>query len=163
MGTINFLIHCIVYAGLYTVLLLITILKSPRLLLDYYPEEIRSQVLPKTKYEILKAKKYQRVFAVLYVMYPFVITCFNSLKQNWQFWETVFFSWRLMLFVSIYSLIIIDWLVFCTITPPFIVIPGSAGNKAYKNYNIPFFKFLRNLVIITVLSIFNAFVIHIKI
>lgn len=162
MGTIYFLIHCFIYVALYTGALLIIALKNPRLLLNNYPQEIRDQVIQQTKHEIETSRKYLIALAVLCIMYPFVVTCYTSLKYGLLFWQTVLFSWRLMLFISIYSLVIVDWLVFCTITPRFIIIAGSEGNTAYKNYNIPFFKFLRTLVIITGLSLFNAFVIHIK-
>ncbi len=27
-----------------------------------------------------------------------------------------------------------DWLIFCTITPKFLIIPGSEGAKEYKDY-----------------------------
>lgn len=162
MVTMDFFIHCSIYAGLYTLALLITALKSPRLLLDYYPEEIKYQVKPKTIYEAAMAKKYQTMFAIVCVMYPFVVTCFNSLKYDWPFWQTTLFSCRLMTFVNIYDLLIIDWLIFCTITPKFIVISGTLGNEGYKNYNIHFFNFLRAFIIISGISIFSAFIIHLK-
>ena len=108
------------------------------------------------------AKKYQTMFLIVCVMYPFVITCFNSLKYEWQFWQTTLFSFRLMAFVNIYDLLIIDWLIFCTITPKFIVISGTSGNGGYKNYNIHFFNFLRSFVVIAGISIFSSFIIHIK-
>ena len=34
------------------------------------------------------------------------------------------------------------WLIFCTITPGFVVIPGSEGAEGYKNYGFHFRGFL---------------------
>lgn len=162
MGTIYFLIHCFIYAAIYTATLLIIVLKNPRLLLECYPEEIKYQVKPKTLYEAAIAKKYKTIFVIVCVMYPFIVTCFNSLKYGWEFWQTALFSFRLMTFVNIYDLLIIDWLIFCTITPKFVIISGTSGNEGYKNYNIHFFNFLRAFIIITGISIFSAFIIHLK-
>lgn len=40
----------------------------------------------------------------------------------------IIFSW------NIFDLFIMDWLIFCSITPKFLVLPGTSGNPAYKNY-----------------------------
>lgn len=163
MDIIEFIIYAAIYASIYTIFLLLIALKSPRLLLDFYPEEIQVQVIPHTSYESKRSTRYQNSLVVMCVLYPFVVSCYHSIKYDWKFWETFLFSWRLMLFLAIYSLVIIDWLIFCTITPQFIILPGSAGNKAYKNYNIPFWKFLRSLVTVTGMSLFIAFISHFKI
>ena len=38
--------------------------------------------------------------------------------------------------------LILDWLIFCTITPAFLVIPGTEGSPGYKNYVFHFRGFL---------------------
>ncbi|SCC37367.1 Uncharacterized protein BC05F1_03095 [Bacillus wiedmannii] len=35
---------------------------------------------------------------------------------------------------NLVDLFIIDWLIFCWITPEFVVIPSTEGMKGYKNY-----------------------------
>jgi len=61
-----------------------------------------------------------------------------------------------MLSFNIVDLFIIDWLVFCTITPNFIVIPGSEGNPAYKDYRFHFIGFLKGCIFSTLGSLLYA-------
>jgi len=51
--------------------------------------------------------------------------------------------------------IILDWLLFCTIQPKFMIIPGSEGMPGYKNYFIHF----RGFLIGSVISLFGALII----
>lgn len=46
-------------------------------------------------------------------------------------------------FVSLADLIILGWIIFCVITPNFIVIPGTRGAAGYKDYRFHFFGFLK--------------------
>ena len=45
------------------------------------------------------------------------------------------------LFFNTWDLVVLDWLIFCTITPKFLVIPGTDGKKMSKSYGntIPLF------------------------
>ena len=40
----------------------------------------------------------------------------------------------LFLFFAVWDLLILDWLIFVTIQPPFVVIPGTEGLAGYKDY-----------------------------
>ena len=44
---------------------------------------------------------------------------------------------------NLVDLFILDWLIFCTITPKFILLPGSDGHPAYKNYKYHFVAALK--------------------
>ncbi len=52
-------------------------------------------------------------------------------------------------FFNLVDLLVLDWLLFCFITPGFLVVPGTEGMQAYKDYGYHFRAFL----IGTVLSI----------
>jgi hypothetical protein len=54
---------------------------------------------------------------------------------------------------NIFDLIVMDWLIFCTWNPKFIVLPGSKGNKAHKDYKFHFIGFLKGSVISAIGSI----------
>jgi hypothetical protein len=51
--------------------------------------------------------------------------------------------------------LILDWFMFCTLTPRLVVIPGSEGMAAYKDYGFHFRGFLHG----TVYSILGGLVI----
>jgi hypothetical protein len=43
--------------------------------------------------------------------------------------------------------LILDWLIICTITPSFVVLPGTEGMAGYKNYWMHFKGFLIGTVL----------------
>jgi len=58
--------------------------------------------------------------------------------------------------VSLTDLIILDWLIFCIITPAFIIIPGTQGARGYKDYQFHFIGFLKGAVIYGAFSLILA-------
>jgi hypothetical protein len=52
--------------------------------------------------------------------------------------------------------LILDWLIFCTITPKFVVIPGTEGMAGYKNYAMHFKGFLIGTVLSVVIGLVLA-------
>jgi hypothetical protein len=42
--------------------------------------------------------------------------------------------------------LILDWLIFCTFTPTFAVLPGTEGMAGYKNYAMHFKGFLKGML-----------------
>ena len=56
---------------------------------------------------------------------------------------------------NLFDLLLLDWLMFCTITPKFVVIPGTEGMEGYKDYSYHF----RASLIGTVLSVVAGLVI----
>jgi hypothetical protein len=61
----------------------------------------------------------------------------------------------LLLVFNIVDLIVLDWLVFCTWTPSFLIIPGSEGSEAYKDY----FYHFKASIIGTILSVVGGLLI----
>jgi hypothetical protein len=47
---------------------------------------------------------------------------------------------------NIVDWLLLDWLMFCTLTPRFLVIPGTEGMSAYKDYGFHFRGFLKGCV-----------------
>ena len=128
----------------------ISVGSGPRLWLQDYPQDIQDSVPPKTKQE-------KRVSLI--VGLPFLL-----LLAAGPFWST----WRLqsaapaglsflglwlhatgVLFVfNLVDWLVLDWLLFCTITPRWMVVPGTAGMAGYKDYLFHF----RGFVIGTILG-----------
>jgi tetrahydromethanopterin S-methyltransferase subunit B len=52
----------------------------------------------------------------------------------------------------VFDLLILDWLMFCTWTPQFVVLPGTEGMAGYKDYGLHFRGFLIGLLIVAVIS-----------
>lgn len=53
-----------------------------------------------------------------------------------MFIDTFLHSFGILMIFNLVDLLIIDWLIFCWITPRFVVIPSTEGMKGYKDYKI---------------------------
>lgn len=143
--------HGLICSALLTVALLIIGLKNPRLMLQDYPKEIIEAVPPKTEKEKKQGMLFGIPFLLIFIGYPL---CFGWVFSSQQpFWNVFWNVWGIAFFANAYDLIILDWLVICTITPQFIIIPGTDGNKGYKNYFFHFVGFLKGILITFVLSL----------
>ena len=137
----------IIDGSLLSVLASITILGilrfNPRLFLQDYPDEIQERVHPKTDQEKRLSLMVGIPFLILLLLVPFL----STLSLAKQVGEDRFFSlfinafWVAFLF-NLVDLLVLDWLIFCLITPDFLVIPGTKGMQAYKDYRFHFRAFL---------------------
>ena len=131
-------------------------IKGPRIMLQDYPKSIQNAVPPKTKEERRQTYIYALPFLLVMIGYPLAAGAFLASQSGWHFGETFSFVWGLSLLANLYDLLIIDWLVFCTITPKMMVIPGTEGNEGYKDYWFHFVGFLKGIVITGVISLANS-------
>ncbi|WP_106767423.1 hypothetical protein [Paenibacillus faecalis] len=139
----------------FLILMISTLAYNPRVWLQDYPMDIQQMALPQTPSE----KKKLRVigsFTFLFALVPFVISLMLDGDQI-TYWETFFHFYIVFSIVSFAAdLIILDWIVFCLITPKFIIIPGTEGAKGYKDYMFHFIGFLKGAVILGVFSLILA-------
>jgi hypothetical protein len=145
-----FLSHSGLYVALATIFLLFLVIANPRLMLQDYPPAIQEIVPPKTD-----AEKRQSIWlGTPFILMLFVFPIYSTfIFQGRAGGEAGFLSLGLHAFgiafaFNLWDWLVLDWLVFCTITPKRFVIPGSEGHPAYKDY---FFHF-RGFLIGTVLS-----------
>ncbi|MBN1163730.1 MAG: nitroreductase [Candidatus Krumholzibacteriota bacterium] len=137
---------------------LIAILRfNPRLFLQDYPKDVRDQVSPKTDKEKRQSLLVGIPFLVLLVAVPFISTL--SLKRGFGdeavFLQLFWNAFGVGFIFNLFDLLVLDWLMFCYITPGFLIIPGTRGMKGYKDYGYHF----RAFIIGTVLSLMAGLVI----
>ena len=137
----------IIDGSLLSVLASITILGilrfNPRLFLQDYPDVIQERVHPKTDQEKRLSLMVGIPFLILLLLVPFL----STLSLAKQVGEERFFSLFINAFgvtflFNLVDLLVLDWLIFCLITPDFLVIPGTKGMQAYKDYRFHFRAFL---------------------
>lgn len=148
------LIYGVIQSALLSFVLLLIGLKNPRMMLQDYPKSIKNAVPPKTQEEKRLGRIYGAPFILIFIIYPIFAAwreaCVASLL------EAFLFIWAIMMFSNLYDLLILDWLVMCTITPRWMVLPGTEGNRGYKDYYFHFVGFLKGIVITAVLSLVSA-------
>lgn len=126
-------------------LFLIVVLRfNPRLFLQDYPEAIQNEVPPKTALEARHSLLIGVPFLLLLAIIPFIstLTFKRSGSEVLSFLQLFLHAFGVVFIFNLVDLVILDWLMFCTITPKFVVIPGTEGMAAYKDY---FFHFKASL------------------
>jgi hypothetical protein len=83
-------------------------------------------------------------FLTILVAVPFLSTW--TLKathpQSTTFVHLFFHAFGVVFFFNLFDWLLLDWLVFCTLTPRRVVIPGTEGMAGYKDYGHHFRAFL---------------------
>jgi hypothetical protein len=140
----NTLIGGAILSLLASAYLLGMLLINPRLLLQDYPQDIRAAVPPKTVQERRLSLLLGLPFLLLLVAFPLSssLTLKSEMGSDVTFGLLLLNSFGILFFFNLVDWLILDWLIFCTITPHFLVIPGTEGMAAYKNLVVHFRGFL---------------------
>jgi hypothetical protein len=121
---------------------------NPEIWLPDYPPDIRERFGPMSE----GAKKQRRlagvpVFLLLVATLVFAAVRFARIAGG----ESTFFAVFLGVFVvllvfNVVDLVILDWLIFVTIRPKIVVLPGTEGMAGYGDYGFHFRAFLKGVV-----------------
>lgn len=141
------LIHGLIISLIASAWLLMTLWINPRLFLQDYPQPIQAKVPPKNKQEKLLSYWLGVPFILILLIGPFISTLSVANQIGGKFLDLWFYAAGVIFIFNLLDWLILDWLIFCTITPRFMVIPGSEGMKAYKDYNFHFIGFLKGTII----------------
>jgi hypothetical protein len=66
------------------------------------------------------------------------------------FLPALVFSVITLLVFNVFDLLVLDWLLFCTIQPRIMVLPGTEGMAGYRDYRFHFIGFLKGLMFCSV-------------
>ena len=140
-----------------SLLLIVSLRLDPRMWLQDYPEDIQNKVPPKTGPEKRLSLIFGIPFLVLLVVGPFISTLALKRQDGGDASFLLLFlnAFGVAFAFNLVDLLLLDWLMFCTITPKFVVIPGTEGMEAYKDYSYHFKASLTG----TVLSVVAGLVI----
>jgi hypothetical protein len=134
-----------------------TLCFNPRLFLQDYPQGIQSLVPAKTPKEKRQSLIVGIPFLLLLVVVPFLSTLSLMRQSSGEvtFFQLFLHAFGVIFIFNIVDLIVLDWLMFCTWTPSFLVIPGSEGSETYKDY----FYHFKASIIGTILSVVGGLLI----
>ncbi len=139
----SILLNCIIYNLLASISLLLLIKKNPRYMMQDYPEEITKNIEAKTAKEKREYLRFGLPFILILLLYPLLFGLYGKFIFDYSF-ITNFLAILVILFsFNVVDLLILDWLIFCYITPKFIVIPGTEGHPGYQNYGYHMKGFLK--------------------
>lgn len=144
-----------IYVAVATVLLLGLVLYNPRLMLQDYPPAIRAIVPPKTDAEKRQSILLGMPFLLALLILPFV---FVFRLEETSFLGLFLHAFGVVWVFNLWDWLVLDWLLFCTITPKQMIIPGSEGHPAYKDYAFHFRGFLIGTVFSLMMGLIVAVV-----
>ena len=142
------LLHGAVLSVLASALLIFSMWINPRLYLQDYPPEIQASVPPKTA----KEKRLGLVVGIPFLLLLLGVPLVSTLALKHELAQVPFLALLANAFgigfvFNAVDWLILDWWMFCTMTPRFLVIAGSEGMAAYKDYSYHFRGFLIGTVI----------------
>ena len=124
------LIYGVLASLVLSALILALLWHNPRLLLQEYPKDVRAAVPPKTSAEKRLSAYWAAVFLLLLIAFP-MLAAFSA-KAAHQGLPRIFLSaFGVSFLFNLVDWLILDWLIICTITPAFVVIPGTEGMAGY--------------------------------
>lgn len=141
-------------SAVFLAILLLSLAYNPRIWLQDYPQDIQRAAPPRTPME---QKQFTAVgtIVMLLIFVPFA-TSIYIYGNEITFWGAFLHLYLVFNIVSLTDLIILDWIIFCVVTPNFIVIPGTRGAAGYKDYGFHFVGFLKGAVMSAALCLLLA-------
>lgn len=110
---------------------------NPRLILNKgdVPADILAAVPPKTQEEQRQAMVLSLPFFIWSLGVPLASTLALSRERQSQasYWHLFLHALGVLSVFNLVDLVVLDWLIVCTITPDFLVYPGTKGMAGYKD------------------------------
>jgi len=148
MINFNFtVIHTLIYAVIFSTFILATLFINPRIWLHDYPDKIKKIAPLKTEKEKKQTVLLSVFFIFIFIGYP--IITFLLYENTVTFFGLFLHFFIIFQFTNLIDLLILDWIIFCTITPKRIIITGTTVEDGYKDYKFHFIAFLKGIVITT--------------
>ncbi len=166
---IYILLNGLFFATILTIYLLFIMIRfSPRVWgFSDYTKDITEKVLPQTKEEKKKAIVIYIFFLLIGLGFPIISTIVleNVLyKGKIDFFSAFLNIFIIIMFGNIADLVILDLIIVGTITPKFVIIPGTEGmkDKEYKDFRIIHaIAHMKGTILLILLSIIIAMIIWI--
>jgi hypothetical protein len=143
----------IIYNLLTSAVLMLLVHANPRYMMQDYPPQITAHIPPRTREEKKAELIYGFPFLFILAGFPLVLEFVGKFSFQQSFLQIGFQIFVLVFSFNLVDLLILDWLVFCTLTPRFMVLPVTEGNPGYKNYCFHFISFLKGSLFSVIASV----------
>ena len=143
------LFYGLILSILISVVLLTAIFVNAEIMLNDYPPDVKkaygAEKNPKTRGQ-------KRIFSLLFLIVLFGVLCYSMVDlAEAASVQLTFLPLFVLVFIEVFTfnlwdLLILDWLIFNTLQPKFIFLPGTEGMAGYKDYYFHFKGFLTGIV-----------------
>lgn len=125
---------------------------NPRLMLRSYPKDVQAAVPPQTDEEKRQTLYWGIPFWLCLLEFP-VAAALSAKAAHLSALEIFLSAAGVVFLFNLVDWLILDWLIVCTITPRFMVLPGTEGMAGYKNYGTHFRGFLIGTMLAAVIGL----------
>ena len=127
-----------------------------------YPKDIQEKTtIPEPTSKQKRSAKCFAVIASLIIFGAVFFFGFLRFSGAEEGFLTIFLYVFVMVFTwNVIDLLLMDWLIVCTITPSWIILQGSEGCKGYKDYGFHFKGFLIGCVYSLIMALIFSGVIY---
>ncbi|WP_063727276.1 hypothetical protein [Streptomyces sp. RTd22] len=128
--------YALVLTALFTAVIVGGLLVARDALLDDYPPAIRERHGPQSPRGKRTAAVMGLLNALLFVAVPVVgvLDLHGRTEGPLGFWPAFVLGGVAFLVLVLTDLLVLDWLLFCTVRPRFMVLPGTDGMPEYRDY-----------------------------
>jgi len=152
------LLHGAILSGIGSLLIMSAVYVNPRFARKDLPRDIQDATPPLTRREKLQAMGFAIPYFALCIGIPLVSALTLQSRSNGDvpFLALFIHIFGVIFVFNLVDLFILDWLIYCRITPSFIVIPGTEGFAGYKDFGHQFRAHIRGTILMLVLSLLLA-------
>lgn len=102
-----------------------------------YPDDVLAAVPPRTAQETRKAS----LWSIPWLLWGFIFPGYSAYTYIQSpgpvpYWAVLAHTFLIFMTFWLVDLVILDGLIFCLITPGFVVIPGTEGFAGYKDFGM---------------------------
>lgn len=129
------LVGGLIMSVLLSAFIVVSMKRNPRVWMQDYPADIQALVPPKTPQEKQESWIVGIMFLAVMVSVPLVsVIAARANDGDMSFLAAFVHVFGISMIFNLVDLLILDWGMFCTWTPAWLVIPGTEGAPGYKDY-----------------------------
>lgn len=128
-------LYAVVFFVVFTAIVVGGVLVAPDAMVHDYPPAIRDRYGPKSARGARVARVLSGLMAALLIgtAVAGVLTLRARLGGEVGFWDGFVFGFVVFLLGNLFDLLVLDWWLFCTVQPGFLVLPGTEGMAEYAD------------------------------
>ena len=152
---LNALICGLIWSVMWSIYVFMILKFYPFSMLHDYPKDIQAAatVEKPTRAQEQAAKRFGAVGGLIIFGVLLLFGLFRFHSEQASFWQVLKYIFIIAMTWNVVDLLIMDWLIVCTITPKWIIIKGTEGCKGYKDYFFHFKGFLLGCVYTTIMAL----------
>ncbi|MDA3811706.1 MAG: hypothetical protein PF518_15415 [Spirochaetaceae bacterium] len=152
------LMHGLIYTGGFVLIILISVLINPRIWMQDFPEDIKTNITPKSNKEIKQTFVTGFLFALFIVGFPLysLSEILSSSQDIFKFSSLLLFSFSIMMICNIFYWLIFDLLIFNLIISHIRIVPEMKKKFKFPGWKRQIFGLFIGILTCGFISLFVA-------